>query len=280
MAPVTQVMSASLAAAFLLMIGLWPFTVMKKNASLADRFWGLGFVAVAWIAFVSGPGYWVRKGLVVSLTTLWGLRLAAHITYRSWGKGEDPRYRAMREKHGAAFPWVSLFTVFGLQAVLLWIISLPVQWACIVPYPAGVTVTDIIGGAVALAGIVIESAADYQLLRFKKNPAHGGRVMNEGLWAYSRHPNYFGETLVWWGMFLVALSVPGGLWTVISPALITFLLLRVSGVTLLERTLTETRPEYRDYIRRTSTFIPWFPKRSTGEGAQNGKSVGAPKTDE
>lgn len=271
MAPVTQVMSASLAAAFFLMIGLWPFTVMKKNASLADRFWGLGFVAVAWIAFVSGPGYWVRKGLVVSLTTLWGLRLAAHITYRSWGKGEDPRYRAVREKHGAAFPWVSLFTVFGLQAVLLWIISLPVQWACIVPYPAGVTVTDIIGGAVALAGIVIESLADYQLLRFKKNPAHRGRVMSEGLWGYSRHPNYFGETLVWWGMFLVALSVPGGLWTVISPALITFLLLRVSGVTLLERTLTETRPEYRDYIQRTPTL---------GEGTQNAKSAEGPKSDE
>lgn len=270
MAPVTLVFPSSLAAALILMIGLWPFTVIKKNASLADRFWGLGFVVVAWVAAFLGPGYGRRTLLVVGLTTLWGLRLCAHITYRSWGKGEDPRYRAMREKHGAAFPRVGLFTVFGLQAVLLWIIALPVQWACLVPYPDHLTMTDLVGGSVALAGIVIESLADYQLLRFKKDPANRGKVMDRGLWAYSRHPNYFGETLVWWGMFLIALSVPGGGWTFVSPALITFLLLRVSGVTLLERTLTETRPEYRDYVERTSTFIPWFPRKSKGKGTRNG----------
>uniref|UniRef100_A0A831ZKG2 DUF1295 domain-containing protein n=1 Tax=Desulfacinum infernum TaxID=35837 RepID=A0A831ZKG2_9BACT len=266
MAPVSLVMASSLGAALILMIGLWPFTVIKKNASLADRFWGLGFVVVAWVSALLGPGFGLRTLLVVALTTLWGLRLSAHITYRSWGKGEDPRYRAMREKHGAAFPIVSLLTVFGFQAVLLWIIALPVQWACLVPYPNQLTVTDLVGGAVALAGIGIESLADYQLLRFKKDPANRGKVMDRGLWAYSRHPNYFGETLVWWGMFLIALSVPGGVWTIVSPALITFLLLRVSGVTLLERTLTETRPEYRDYMERTSTFIPWFPKKSKEKG--------------
>ncbi len=262
MAPVTVTMVASLVAASSLMIGLWPFSVIRKNASLADRFWGLGFVSVAWIVAFLGPGFWLRQLLVVGLTTLWGLRLSAHITYRSWGKDEDPRYRAMREKHGTAFPWVSLFTVFALQAVLLWIISFPVQWACVVPHPARLTPLDMIGGSIAFMGIVIESVADYQLLRFKKNPANRGKVMDQGLWAYSRHPNYFGETLVWWGLFCMALAVPGGLWTVVSPVLITFLLLRVSGVTLLERTLIEARPEYRDYMDRTPAFIPWFPQRS------------------
>ncbi|SHF95195.1 Steroid 5-alpha reductase family enzyme [Desulfacinum infernum DSM 9756] len=256
----------NLAAALLLMTALWPYTVWKKKASLVDRFWGLGFVLVAWISFWAGQGYGARRLLVTTLTTLWGLRLSAHITGRSWGKEEDPRYAAMRKAHGERFAVRSLWSVFLLQGVLLWIVSLPVQWACTSAEPARITALDLVGAALSLAGIVLESTADFQLLRFLRRPENRGKIMDRGLWAYSRHPNYFGETLVWWGMYLVTLSTPRGGWTVVGPALITFLLLRVSGVTLLESVMKEKSPEYQEYVERTSAFVPWFPRKRRKNG--------------
>ncbi len=239
---------------------VWLLSLPTKNASLADIFWGLGFVCLAWLSFVETGGYLGRKLLLTLLTSVWGLRLSLHIAWRNRGQGEDRRYRAWRAKWGASFWWVSLFTVFLLQAVLLWLISLTVQLGQISPHPAHFTWLDWLGVLLWTIGFTFEAVADWQLARFKADPANRGKVMNQGLWRYSRHPNYFGESLIWWGLFLMTLATPQGWWALISPLVITFLLLKVSGVTLLEKDIVERRPEYREYLETTSAFIPWFPK--------------------
>lgn len=251
----------NLLAAVVFMAGVWLLSLPTKNASLADIFWGLGFVLIAWLSFALAGGYPGRKILLTLLTSLWGLRLFLHIGWRNRGKGEDRRYQAWREKRGPSFWWVSFFTVFLVQAALLWLISLSVQLGQISPAPPRLTYLDFLGIMVWLVGFFWEAVADWQLARFKADPANRGRVMNKGLWAYSRHPNYFGETLIWWGLFLIALATPYGWWALISPVIITFLLLKVSGVTLLEKDIVERRPEYLEYLKTTSAFIPWFPKR-------------------
>jgi steroid 5-alpha reductase family enzyme len=226
-----------------------------------DVFWGLGFVIVAWLTFFRADGYLGRKVLLTLLTTLWGLRLALYILIRNWGHGEDRRYQAWRAQYGSRFWWVSLFTVFWLQAGLLWIISLVVQVGELAPEPSRLIWLDALGTIVWLFGFGFEALADWQLYRFKADPTNKGKVMNKGLWAFTRHPNYFGESLVWWGLFIITLATPGSAWVVISPLLITFLLLKVSGVTLLEKTIADSRPEYEEYMKSTSSFIPWFPKK-------------------
>lgn len=255
------VMGINLAAVLCLMIGVWILSLFLRDASIADIFWGPGFVLVAWLTFFLADGYWNRRLLMALLVSAWGLRLAVHIGVRNLGKGEDRRYRAWRKKHGRRFWWVSLFTVFGMQGLLLWVISLVVQAAQTSALPDRWVWWDTVGVLLWGVGFAFEAVADWQLHRFKADPAHQGRVMDRGLWAYSRHPNYFGEALMWWGLFLVTLSTPNSLWTVVSPLTITFLLLRVSGVTLLEKTIVETRPEYRSYMERTRAFLPWFPKK-------------------
>lgn len=243
----------------LFMTGVWLISLWKKDASIVDVSWGLGFVLVAWLTFARADGYLGRRILVMALTTLWGLRLSLHIFLRNKGKGEDPRYAAMRERHGEKFWWMSFFTVFMLQASLLWIISLVVQIAQISPGPVGLIWLDIVGLLIWAFGFLFESIGDWQLKEFQKNPENSGKVFDGGLWRYTRHPNYFGESLVWWGMFFIAAATPGGLWVIISPILITVLLLKVSGVVMLEELMTTTHPEYTDYVRNTSAFIPWFP---------------------
>jgi steroid 5-alpha reductase family enzyme len=250
-------------AALGFMGGVWLLSLPTRNASLADIFWGLGFVLLAWLSFFLTGGYLGRKLLLVFLTSIWGLRLSIHILWRNWGHGEDRRYQAWRASRGASFWWVSLFTVFLTQAVLLWLISLAVQVGQISPTPARLTGLDLLGALVWAAGFTFEAVADWQLARFKADPANQGRVMNKGLWAYSRHPNYFGESLIWWGLFLITLATPYGWWALVSPVLITFLLLKVSGVVLLEKDIAERRPEYREYLETTSAFLPWFPQRRT-----------------
>ena len=261
MTPVFNILAMNLMAALVFMFGVWLLSLVKKNASIVDVFWGLGFILIAWLTFTEADGYLPRQVLLVLLTTLWGLRLSLHILVRNWGKGEDRRYQAWRAKQGERFWWVSLFTIFGTQAVLLWVVSLVVQLGQLSPVPSHLKMLDALGTLVWGVGFGFEAVADWQLTRFKADPAHKGKVMNRGLWAYSRHPNYFGETLIWWGLFLITLATPYGYWAIISPLTITFLLLKVSGVTLLEQTITERRPEYREYIKNTSPFIPWFPKR-------------------
>ena len=255
------VLGLNLGALVALMTAGWLTSLPTRNVTVVDSLWGLGFVVVAWLTFALADGAPARRWLIAALTTLWGLRLCAYLSYRNWGKGEDRRYGTWREASGESFWIVSLFKVFWLQAIFLWVIALVVQLPQMAAQPARLTAWDWVGAAIWLAGFAFESVADWQLYRFKADPGNRGKVMDRGLWRYSRHPNYFGESLVWWGMSAIALAVPGGAWTLISPAIITLVLLKMTGVPLTERTTMETRPGYRDYIRRTSTFVPWPPKK-------------------
>jgi steroid 5-alpha reductase family enzyme len=255
------VLGLNLAALVALMTAGWLVSLPTRNVTVVDSLWGLGFVVVAWLTFALADGAPARRWLIAALTTLWGLRLCAYLSWRNWGKGEDRRYGTWRAASGESFWIVSLFKVFWLQAIFLWVIALVVQLPQMAAQPARLTAWDWVGAAIWLAGFAFESVADWQLYRFKADPGNRGKVMDRGLWRYSRHPNYFGESLVWWGMSAIALAVPGGALTLISPILVTLVLLKMTGVPLTERTTMETRPGYRDYIRRTSTFVPWPPKR-------------------
>jgi len=249
----------------LLMVCVWLLSLRLKDAGIMDIFWGAGFILVSWVTFFISDGFSGRALLVALLVTLWGARLAIHIGTRNIGKGEDRRYRAWREKYGEGFWWISLFKVFLLQGVILWVISLTVQAAQISASPSRFAALDIAGSLVWAAGMFFEAVGDWQLKRFKADPDSKGRVMDRGLWAYTRHPNYFGESLIWWGIFLVSMADGSNIWSIVSPVLITYLLLRVSGVAMLERDISDRRPEYRDYIIRTSAFIPWIRKKGEGD---------------
>ena len=253
---------------------VWVLSLKLKDASIADIFWGLGFVLVAWITFLRADGFLGRKLLVAGIITLWGLRLAIHIATRNLGKGEDPRYQAWRAQHGKRFWWISLFKVFFLQGVLLWVIALGGQAAMHSVFPGTLVWQDVLGTVICMIGLVFEAMADWQLRRFKAKPGSRGKVMDQGLWAYSRHPNYFGESLIWWGLFLIAMADVKNVWTLVSPVLITFLLLRVSGVSLLERHIKKRRPQYDAYMARTSAFIPWFPKKRDDHRQRQGGDHG------
>jgi steroid 5-alpha reductase family enzyme len=242
---------------------LWLLSLALRNASIVDIFWGLGFVSIAAIALLHSPGDGsARRWLLVGMVSGWGLRLAGHLFWRNAGHGEDPRYRAMRRHWGAHFWWVSLFTVFALQAVLMWIVSLPVQLGIAAPGGA-LGALDALGVLLFALGMFFETVGDRQLARFRADPANAGRVMDRGLWRFTRHPNYFGDVCVWWGIFAVALATPYGPWSIVGPALMTFLLLRVSGVPMLERSIGKRRPDYARYAERTSAFLPRPPRRTT-----------------
>lgn len=238
----------------------WLLSVRLRDVSIVDVLWGPGFVLVALVGAIAGSGWGARKGIVVVAVGVWGLRLAAHIFARSRGQAEDYRYRAMRARQGPRFVWLSAITVFGLQGVLLLFIALPLVAATAVPGEPALGPFDIAGLVVFLAGLLCEAIGDAQLARFKAEPANRGKVCEVGLWRYSRHPNYFGDATLWWGFFLLACAVPGGWRTIASPILMTVLLLKVSGVALLERGLASSKPGYADYVARTSAFVPWFPK--------------------
>lgn len=251
----------ALGLVFLAAFAAWAVSVARADVSIVDSLWGPMIALAPWIYLLvaSQPG--PRALPVLLLASLWAARLAVHITRRNHGQGEDRRYQAMRARNEPHFAFKSLYLVFGLQAALAWIVALPLMAALDSARPLGWL--DFLGMGLWLAAIVFEAVADRQLARFKADPAHRGRVMDRGLWAWSRHPNYFGECLAWWGAWLVALGA-GAAWTVVSPLLMTLLLLRVSGVALLEKDLVERRPAYRDYMARTSAFVPWPPRR---EGA-------------
>lgn len=244
-----------------LMFTTWVVSVAIKDASIVDIIWGFGFVLVAWIAFLAGDGYDGRKWLITLLASAWGLRLSTYLYIRNHGRGEDYRYQAMRRNWGPRFPIISLFTVFGLQGVLMFVISMPLQVAQLSGMPESLTWIDYAGAAVFAIGLGFEAVGDFQLARFKANAANAGKVMDRGLWRYTRHPNYFGDAVLWWGLFLIAAARPANLLVVFSPTVMTFLLTRVSGVPLLEKSLAKRREGYDDYIARTSGFIPRPPRR-------------------
>lgn len=242
------------------MLATWSVSLLRRDASIVDIAWGLGFVLVAWAAkFVtgaSGSGNW----LLLLMVTVWGLRLTGYLAKRNLGKGEDFRYRAMRRKHGERFAIVSLYTVFGLQGALMILVSLPVS--------LGQRDTDAGAGFVVLLGLVVwavglyfEAVGDAQLARFKRDPRNADQIMDQGLWGLTRHPNYFGDALVWWGLAIVGSSQGAGIWAFLGAAVMTVLLVRVSGAAMLDRLLAKRKPGYAEYMARTSGFIP-LPRRS------------------
>jgi steroid 5-alpha reductase family enzyme len=239
----------------------WLLSLARRDASVVDIFWGPGFLILGVLYAALGAGFVGRKALLLTLVAIWSIRLAVHIFQRNRGRGEDKRYRKWREEGGPSYWWKSWFNTFMVQAALMWLISTPLMAAQRPPLPDRITLLDILGALVWLVGFAFEAVSDWQLARFKADPANKGQVMRRGLWAYTRHPNYFGEAMLWWGYFIIALGTPGGFWTLYSPILMTFLLLRVSGVTLLEKGLAAEKPGYADYVQSTSAFIPWFPRR-------------------
>jgi steroid 5-alpha reductase family enzyme len=259
----SQMLIATAVAVVALMVLTWIISLVLKDASIVDIGWGFGFVVVAWVAFAVGDGYDGRKWLVAILTSAWGLRLTAYLFWRNAGKGEDYRYRAMRKRWGPRFPLISLLTVFGLQGVLMWLVSMPTQVAQLSGMPDGLNVLDYIGAAVWIVGFLFEAIGDFQLARFKSDPANAGKVMDRGLWKYTRHPNYFGNAVLWWGLFLIALARPENTLVIFGPIIMTILLTRVSGVPLLEASLKRRREGYVEYVSRTSSFIPMPPKKLT-----------------
>lgn len=257
-----------LAVALALAMPTWGVSVLRRDASLADRIWPwlIAGPGVAYAAHFSWSGSPLAWGLLAVLLA-WALRLSLYLTWRNWGHGEDRRYQAMRQARGPAFVWQSAYVVFGLQAVIAWLVSFPL----LVFFASGTeggaggapgTAFAAVGGALAVFGVVFSAVADWQLARFLRRRAPGA-VLDHGLWAWSRHPNYFGEACLWWGLWLMALGAAGvaAWWTVLSPLLMTWLLLKVSGVVLLEQGMAERRPAYRDYMARTSAFVPRPPRR-------------------
>lgn len=250
----------TLAAGAAVMVCAWLVSLALTDASVADIAWGLVFVAIAWTAYLVGDGASDRSLLIAVLITIWGLRLSAYIWWRH--DGEDKRYTAMRERQGPErFAVRSLFTVFLLQAGIAWIVSAPVQVAAVDPTPATLGLLAAVGAAVTLFGIAFEGIADLQLARFLARKDESGKsVMDEGLWRYSRHPNYFGNATLWFGIWLIALESGSAWWTVIGPIVMTFFLLKVSGVALTEKNVKKSRPGYESYIERTSAFVPLPPR--------------------
>ena len=239
---------------------LWLASLPLRDVSIVDVAWGPGFAVVAWISWGLAPT--ATAAIVPAvLTTVWALRLAGYLAWRKRGEGEDRRYRAMRDKHNGRFWWLSLLTVFWLQGGLMWLISLPLQLGQLQPWAAPLVPLAWIGGGLWGIGLVFETVGDWQLARFKANPANQGQVLDRGLWRYTRHPNYFGDFLVWWGLGLLCLAAGAPWWALAGPVVMSILLMRVSGVTLLEKSLRQRKPGYEDYVRRTSAFFPLPPSK-------------------
>ena len=239
-------------------MSLWfAISLLKRRNDVADIAWGLGFVFLAWTSFFLSGSLGTRGILVGILVSIWGLRLAWHIHARNRGKAEDYRYAAWRREWGRWFYLRSYAQVYLLQGTLLFLIALPVL---IINRNASGTfgLLDGIGACVWLFGFLVESVGDAELARFAKDPLNKGKLLQSGLWRYTRHPNYFGEVAQWWGLWLVALGVPGGWFGIIGPLTITLLILKVSGIPMLEKKMAENS-DFAEYARRTSVFLPWFP---------------------
>jgi steroid 5-alpha reductase family enzyme len=243
-----------------LMLATWLASLALRDASIVDVVWGLGFVVVAWVAFAIGDGPVERRTLVAALVTVWGLRLAGYMLWRKRGEGEDFRYREMRARHGTRFGLVSLFSVFLFQGAGMWTVSLPVQAAAGLPGPSGLTPLDLAGLSLWLVGMTFEVVGDLQLTRFRADPANRGRVMDRGLWRYTRHPNYFGDLCVWWALFLIALAADDAWWAIAGPLTMTAVFSKFFGVPMMERHLAAAKPGYGEYVRRTSAFFPCPPR--------------------
>lgn len=243
----------------LLMLATWIVSVIVNDASIVDIVWGLGFVVATVVAYLSSPIDTTtdRSLLMLFMVGLWGLRLSIYLAWRNIGSGEDRRYRAMRKKSPDSFWMVSLYKVFGLQAVLMWVVAVP----AIVVHAIDRSLywLDFVGLGIWAVGLFFETVGDVQLARFKARPDSKGKLMDRGLWRYTRHPNYFGDFCVWWGIYIVA-AAGGAWWTIFSPLVMSVLLMKYSGVGPLEKTITKRRPGYEEYVERTNAFFPGPPK--------------------
>ena len=243
----------------LLMLATWIVSVIVNDASIVDIVWGLGFVVATGVAYLSSPidAMTDRSLLMLLMVGVWGLRLSAYLAWRNIGKGEDRRYQQMRKKSPDSFWLVSLYQVFGLQAILMWTVAVPAVVVHAIDEP--LYWLDFVGLGIWAVGLFFETVGDTQLARFKARPDSKGRVMDRGLWRYTRHPNYFGDFCVWWGIYVVA-AAGGAWWTIISPLVMSALLVRYSGAGLLEKTIGRRRPGYEEYVERTNAFFPGPPR--------------------
>jgi steroid 5-alpha reductase family enzyme len=256
-----QVLIVAAGAVLVYVVVLWALSLPLHDVSIVDPGWGLGFVIVAWIAFGVGDGCPARRWLLAGLVSIWGLRLAGYLVARKLrDRREDPRYTEMRDRYGPRFPLISLGLVFMLQGVLIWVVSLPVQASAAQSDALGVL--DFVGVGFWVVGLFFEAVGDLQMSRFKSSELNKGKVMDRGLWRYTRHPNYFGDFMVWWGIYLIALSTGGAWWAVVGPIVMSTLLIRVSGKGHLEQRMM-SRPGYPEYVARTSGFFPRPPRRSS-----------------
>lgn len=252
-----DVYGAGLAVVLAIAVVAWLTSIPKRDVSFVDSLWSLFFLALT-VTYISlAPALTERAYLLLFVITVWAVRLSVFITLRNLGQAEDRRYQAIRADNEPGFWLTSLYLVFGLQAILAWIISLPLLGVVLGGAPLGWL--DFAAVALWLFGFGFEAIGDQQLARFNADPRNQGRVLDTGLWRYTRHPNYFGEACIWWAYYLFALAA-GAWWTIIGPLLMTYLLLRISGVSLLERDIGERRPAYSDYTRRTNAFFPGPPK--------------------
>jgi len=242
---------------------LWIVSVAIKNVSIVDIFWGFGFVLTSIFYFIKTDGYEPRKLILITIVAIWGLRLSGYLAWRNIGKGEDFRYREFRKKYGEnRYWWVSFFQTFLLQGLLMWLISAPLLGANFSGTGKSLGILDFAGIFLWVTGFIFETFGDCQLARFKTVPSNKGKVLSTGLWRYTRHPNYFGDSAVWWGYGLISISA-GSLFPALGSILMTALIIKVSGVALLEKSLKEQKPQYKEYIEKTSAFLPWFPKNKS-----------------
>lgn len=256
----TLFLQAAVLIWFLLTL-LWVWSVIIKNVSIVDIFWGVGFVIAnvvyVWMSESLNP----RKILILILVSVWGLRLAIYLAYRNIGKGEDFRYQEFRRNYGEdRYWWLSYFQTFLLQGILMMIISLPLLGISLNEDSGALNLLDYFGILLWLIGFTFEAVSDEQLSRFKRDENNKGKVLNTGLWKYSRHPNYFGDAVVWCSYAVFSIAV-GSYWHIIGSVIMILLIIKVSGVSLLEKTLKNTKPQYQEYIQKTSSFFPWFPKK-------------------
>ena len=239
-----------------LAFGTWLLSVYMRDVSIVDSAWSIMFLVSAGYYYSLIPETDMRTNIIFTLIALWALRLSLHLTWRNWGEPEDIRYQEIRTKYSPNFAFKSLYIIFLFQAILAWLISAPLLSALhTTDSVSSLSAIDIIAMFFWVIGFTFESVSDYQLSKFKSNPDNSGKVMDKGLWKFSRHPNYFGEFMIWWGFYLFAMPYAPA-WIIISPILMSWLLLKFSGVVMLEESIVIRKPQYKNYIQYTNTFFP------------------------
>lgn len=260
------VLAINAAVILALFLAAWAICVAMRDCTPVDSLWGLGMGVVAVSTFLQTGGGTQRRVVLTALCVAWALRLGGYMLWRWRDHGPDRRYVRMLEKakaeRGWGYGYAAFRLVFMLQMPLLWLVCLPVQLGQIAAEPAALGALGWIGAGLAAAGLIFESAADWQLVRFKRNPANADKVLDKGLWRYSRHPNYFGDACVWWGLWLIAAETQLGVFAVVGPIYLVYTLTRWSGMPTVEGRMRRRKPAYEEYVQRTSAFIPWPPKSS------------------